>query len=70
MVGTVDLYEFSEAVTAVARPVNPWFASGIRKPETVSDHPFPERFYRNGNIVALPEFFSGQRGAKITVVFV
>lgn len=70
MRGTIDLNKFSEAVTPVSRLMNTWPATRVWDPESISRHPFSERFNRHRDVMAFAQFFCGKRWSKVAVVIV
>ncbi|EKF2850838.1 hypothetical protein V5L12_004552 [Escherichia coli] len=53
MWGTIDLNKFSKAVTPVSGLMNTWPAMRVWNPESISRHPFSERFSRTRRFSSL-----------------
>ncbi|ESD46642.1 hypothetical protein HMPREF1604_00039 [Escherichia coli 908519] len=70
MRGTINLNKFSEAVTPVSGLMNTWLTTRVWDPESISRHPFSERFNRHRDVMAFAQFFCGKRWSKVAVVIV
>ena len=64
MWGTIDLNKFSKAVTPVSGLMNTWPAMRVWNPESISRHPFSERFSRRCLLYRSRNFSAASVGPK------
>jgi hypothetical protein len=67
VVRAVDLHELAVAIATVTRLLDPLLALTARQPDTVVDHPLPERLGGDTNVVLFEKLFLRERRSKVRI---